>query len=224
MSTADELVLFTEVDQDAPVAPEHKEILSLVEERIVDAIKRGDARSMTNICKSLVSITKIAGIALARVLWMIKENWEVFSINEVFEYYMSSVTGLHHRTIERYVRVYDMMDLVPANIKDQLFSKNIKNLIPIANAVAQGFEIEDDQWAKLAGAADYNEVAQIVRDDVKEASPRKSNLSLWVDDAGSMWAFHESRRYFVGSLEVESDDDVVQKAIRRILDNAGFLS
>jgi DNA modification methylase len=44
-----------------------------------------------------------------------------------------------------------------------------------------------------------------------------------MDDLGSIWAAFEGNRFFVGSLEIDSEEEAVQKAIERIKKGSGIL-
>jgi len=45
-------------------------------------------------------------------------------------------------THERYVKVWDMFSVAPQTLLPELQQKGISSLIPIANAVAQGYEMK----------------------------------------------------------------------------------
>lgn len=220
-ATDDELMLLTGLDEDLTPEAIHQNILMQVHQRIEMAIAQSDLVAVTSICRSLISASKVAGIGLANVLGAVNDAWSVFGVNEPFLDYMQAMTGLHIRTIERYVRVYDFMKVVPDDLRIPLQSKNIKNLIPVANAVAHGYDIEEDVWQRLVDASSFQEISAVVRDHITGQEPRSSHLQMWVDKHGSIYASQGGKTEFVGSLEVASTNETVQKAIRRLCDSAG---
>ena len=54
---------------------------------------------------------------------------------------------------------------------------------------------------------------------------RSNSLRIWLDDHGSLFAYggDDEERKFIGSLEVDDDDPVVQKAINRIINSTNIL-
>jgi hypothetical protein len=130
--------------------------------------------------------------------------------------------------VDRYIKVYQMLKIAPAEIVPQLQKMNVKALIPIGNAIAQGHELDEDEWNEVANASNYDEVANIIR-GVKDAPPRKSGLRLWVNRQGEVYAFvtlengHEERR-FICVLPVDDEDPIVEKAIERIRKNSGIMA
>jgi hypothetical protein len=217
-----DLEITTALDQSLSI--ENIDILEEVEYEIYAAVRKGDADLAFGFCKRMIGEMKRSGIALAKALWMINKNWLSFHVGDEFEPTAQDYTGLHPHTIERYVKVWEMLaNYVPTEFKNEIQHKNIRSLIPIANAVAQGYEIDTEVWEKLVQAPDYSEISKIVREDVKDESPRKNNLTLKVDNNGSIWAYNNNNVLFIGSLEVRDTNEIVKKAIERIINNSGML-
>lgn len=214
----DELAIFTGLDQSIPASID---VLQKVDQEIENAICNKDLDAAMSVAIKLVNAAKVSGLGLARVLFKLYERWEDFETGDEFTDTISSYLGLHPHTIDRYVKVQMMLNVSP--VRSELEQHNIKDLIPIANAVAQGYEIENDQWEKMADAPDYATVAQIVRDEIKNKEPRKSSLQLHLDREGTIWAFVDQERFFVGSLEVSAQEPEIKQAIQRIKTSAGML-
>ena len=94
--------------------------------------------------------------------------------------------------------------------------------MPIANTIAQGYELEEHDWQELAEAPDYSSV-QIRCRDIKGQPPRKNSLQLFLNPAGEIWAYQQEQRYLIGYLEIESDKETVKKAIERITKASGIM-
>lgn len=217
-----DLEITTSLDQN--IQTQHQDILETVELAIADAVKNRDVDLAFHFCQKMIGEMKRSGIGLAKALWMINKNWSLFQIGDDFEPTAQDYLGLHPHTIERYVKVWEMLtNHVPLELKDEVQQKNIRSLIPIANAVAAGYEIEGETWEKLAEAPDYSEISKIMREDVTKKPARKNNLTLKVDNRGSIWAYTTNGAFFVGSLEIRDENEFVKKAVERIITNSGML-
>lgn len=220
----DELIIDTSLDQ--PIPADNEWILQKAENIINEAIKKKDAEIALSACEQLIKISKLSGIGLAKLLYLLKANWEVFERHDTFEEVAYTRFGKHRHTIDRYLAVYEQLfiaDNVPEQYKKDIQQQAIRMQDYIASALKQGEEINNDEWEKLAHAPDINTVLKVLREDVRGKPPRKGSLQLWIDDLGSIWATFERDRFFIGSLEVDSDEEAVQKAIERIKKGAGIL-
>lgn len=220
----DELLMIGQFDQEIDV--DDGWLLEKIDNIIQEALAQKDVYIALNSCKTLKSIIKTSGIGLSKLLYLIYHYWDEFGVEDEFEDIVFEYVGLHRHTVERYVRVWGMYaeSKVPARFVQEIQKKNIKDQIPIANALVQGYTITPANWEALADAPDYNTVAQIIMEDVKQQESRKSSLKIYVDDRGTIWAKKgDEPRKFVGSLEIHSDEEIVKMAIQRIIKNTGML-
>jgi hypothetical protein len=220
--SSDEFLIITSLDQ--PLDIDDKEILQKAENVIQEAIEQQNAYIALNVCRELVGVGKLSGMALAKILYSIKDSWESFDIDDWFEDVVYEYIGLHQTTVTRYVRVWEMYaeEKIPKKFEEKIQQRNIKEQIPIANAIAQGCEIDDDDWKELADAPDLSTVLRVVR-DISGKPPRKSSLQIYLDRDGSLWAYQENQKGFVGSLEVDDKEELVKKAIERLVKNSGVM-
>ena len=218
-----DLILYTQLDQIRNT--EHHEIIESIISEMENAVASHNIELATGLLDSLVKVIKVAGLALAKILLIFDDNWPSFEIDDDPYDYLSSIVGLSKENTERYVRVARMLrDEVTPEIAEQLEQKPIGTLIPVANAIHQGYEVEDAQWSQIIEAPDQKTISTFVREQIKQVEPRKSHLGLWMDRDGSLWAFKEERRVFIGSLEIAiTDDELIQQAIARIVKNSGIL-
>lgn len=216
-----ELEITTPLDRN--INTENKSLLDEIEKDIEQAVNHKDAEEAFAVCERMVGNIRRSGIALAKALWMINKHWSVFQLGDEFEATAQHYLDLHPHTIERYLKVWEMItNVVPAEFKEDLQQKNIKSLIPVANAVAQGYEFEDKDWERITKSTDYAEVSKAVQEATGK-TPRSNNLSLKIDEHGSIWAYTPHAVLFVGSLEIQDPDPIVRKAIERIISNSGIL-
>jgi len=219
----DELIIDTSLDQ--PIPTDNEEILQRIEEIIRKSVEEHNAYTALDACKTLVQVSKVSGVALAKALYLIEKNWNEYNETDKFEDVVYIYIGLHKHTVERYTVLWKMYaeKLIPDKVSEDIQQHNIKSQIPIALALEQGYEINNDEWEKLAHAPDISTVLKVLREDVRGKPPRKGSLQLWMDDLGSIWAAFEGNRFFVGSLEIDSEEEAVQKAIERIKKGSGIL-
>ena len=201
------------------------EIHFVVDTLVEEAVKQGSIEPAVTYLVGLRKSLELSGKALARFLYKLGVNWELFkeSESEKFTNYIYSIIGFAPHTTERYVKVAYLLDTAPDKVKDKLENMSIGHLIPVANAVYQEYQITDENWDDITKAANDAGVREIVR-DIKGEEPRKHGLRLWIDDNGSLWAFRgQDERYFFGSLEIKDESSVVQKAIKRVISKANIM-
>lgn len=221
-TSSDELMLITPLDQS--IDTDDLSILDRIDDILKEAIEQKNAYIALNACKSLIQVTKISGLGLAKILYFIHTHWKEFGIEDEFNDVVYEYIGLHKYTVSRYVQVWGMHqeNKIPEKFEKEILQRNIKDQIPIATAIKQGYVIEEKDWNKLANASDFQEVSQIVREDIKGKERRKGTLQIFIDKMGAIWAKKEGIRKFVGSLEIRDEDEMVQQAIQRIISNSGM--
>ena len=221
--TQDELMLVTSFDQSLDT--EDLSILDRIDKILAEAVKQKDAYIALNACKTLVQVSKTSGLGLAKILYYIYTDWEDFGIEDKFEDIVYEYVGLHKYTVHKYVRVWAMHqeNRIPAKYEQDIMQRNIKEQIPIANALVQGYDINEDNWEKLSNASDFNEVARIVREDIKNKEPSIDALRLRLDNMGAIWAYKAGEKRLVGALNIKDADEIVKQAVQRIINNCGIM-
>ena len=159
------------------------------------------------------------------MLYYIYSKWDEFGIDDEFEDVVYEYVGLHKYTVQKYVKVWAMHqeNRIPAKYEQEILQRNIKEQIPIANALVQGYKIDDENWDKLSNASDFNEVARIVREDIKGKEPSIDALRLMIDDMGGIWVYKAGQKKLVGALNIHDDNEIVKQAIQRIMNNCGIM-
>jgi hypothetical protein len=218
-----DMVLSTSLDQS--FSTENQALIEWIKEKAEESINKKDVDIIMNVFESLVKVTKMNGLALACGLYIVNANWSAFGIDDNFEDFVFVKLGIHNHTVDRYLDVWSMYETkaVPETIAPAIMQQNIKAQIPIAKAIAQGYTIDADTWEELADAVDYTEVSRIIREDVKHTNPRKGSMQLYMDRDGSVKAVNNGEFFDIGYLNVFSEDEVVLKAIERIVSNSGIL-
>lgn len=219
----DELLIISPLDQSLDVEDDDH-VLDKIEKMIMDSIENNDYLKAIHICTQLIQVTKLSGLALAKSLYLIKSNWDKFSIKDNFEDVLTSRTGLTKATIQRYTSVWSMYDkgLIPELYVDNIRQMNIKSQIPIAQALDAGYEIDDDEWEELADATDFSTVNAKLR-EIKNKEPRSHALILMMDRDGGIKAIKKDEQRYIGWLNVSDENKIVQQAIERLKRGGGIL-
>jgi len=221
----DELLVLGEMDQDLGIGDREQELLRRVQNEINLAADHGDIDRAIKVCDYFQRAAKLSGKSLAHALSTMHTRWSDFGIGEEFIDYIYARIGLHRHTVERYIKVAVLLEQeVPEKYRHQIEGKGIQQLIPIANAMSQGYEIDNQTWEKLVGATNYAEVREVINTDVRRASPREGALSIQVTRAGSLLVYKGGQSpKFAGTLEVNDPSPEVQQAVERIIKNSGIL-
>jgi hypothetical protein len=218
-----DLMISSPLDQETPTNGDWA--LEMIDQKVNEAIELQDVTILFETIKRLRELAKVTGLALAKALYMVHKHWDVFGDAANFGDEVFAGTGLHQHTSERYVKVWAMFtqNYIPEHLESDFKQKNIKDLIPIANALYQGYEIEDDDWEELAASPDYASVAKVVRDNIKHAEPRKNSLRLFLKRDGTVMCYKGQQQEPVAWLDVTSDSKLIQQAVERIKKNSGML-
>ncbi len=218
----DELELLSSLDQSVPVNIDG--ILEYLDNLSEASLEKKNPHILIDECAKLIAITQLSGLALAKLFYFLKTNWHRYDQQETFEEVAVPKLGRHPHTIDRYIKVWKLFaeNYVPEPLQQEMKQRNIKELIPIGNAISEGHEFTEEEWEELSDAPDEGSVRRIIR-DVKGQPPRAGSIQLVMDNIGTLWAYKDQERFFLGSLEVNDDEEVVQKAINRITKNSGIL-
>lgn len=172
---------------------------------------------------TLLGLQRISGKSLAKLLAGKKSWWTETKQDEKrkcsFEDYEASRHGLKSTVIDRYIVVWERMELFP----EQFRLRPIRDLIPVAKALEQGYDITPQLWKSLIKATSNAEIVTLIREKVKKKSARKSSRQMKMERDGSIKVWIGTQGKFVGYLDIKSDDEDVQKSIARILGNSGIV-
>lgn len=229
MSSDDDFDLVLSSDFDQPINVAQTEFMDKVNKVVQESIKEKDPSKAIHLCRFLVGVAQLSGLALAKILYELQNNWWKFDIDEDFTDFIFKEIGRHKHTVERYLKIANMLyKYAPKDLRPTLEKMPVGSLIPIASIVHQGYQLEPEDWVEFSEADNSHEVERIAREirfGVGE-KPRKSLISLWMDRNGSVWAYNNNEeRFFVGSLDIREaqDNEFVAKAIERIVSNSGIL-
>lgn len=218
----DEIMIGGALDQ--PLSVDNDWYLNQIDEIANEALSRKDPHLIMDKLREIVMVMKMGGLVLAKGLYIVYHHWYEFDIEEDFVDMVFEYTGLHSHTIERYVKVWAMLEnSVPEQYKEMLMQRNIKDLIPVAHAVDQGYELTNENWRTITQSPDYNTVAKIVREEIKHTTPRKGQLTLMLRRDGSILAYMDDEIKNIAWVDINDETELVRKAVNRLLDSAGVI-
>jgi hypothetical protein len=219
---SDEIILINSLDQSLPI--DDNWILDKVDEIVEESLQRGDVYYALNACRNVRQMAQLSGIALAKFFYLIKENWEEYGIGDNFNDTVADYVGVHPETVSKYMKIWKMHEgkLIPEKFSEAIRQRNIKDQVPIATAVAQGYEMDEDDWQELSEASNFNEVSAKIR-EIKGKDPSRSSILIFISEDGQLYAQQEGETEFVGFLDLEGEGLIKEKAIQRLIKGAGVM-
>lgn len=199
-----------------------KDFMQTIDNEIVYLHDTGDVNHVMKTITSLDSVDKVAGHAKAKLLWATDEWWKQNKADENFPDHVESTTTTKAVTVKRYVKVWKYVD--DLTIPKEAAQRPMRELVPIASTLAQGYDISKDQWRKINLCANDRQLAEVLQ-KVKGKQPRKSARVIKLSRDGSLNLWKDNKKKFLGYLnlkEAETDKDIAE-AIEKIKVSAGIL-
>lgn len=206
------------LDQTLPMDKTQKQILQRVDDVMQHSIEMNDPDIAATAIVSLLGVSRISGLALAKFIYTFKFQWKNFNRRDTFEDYLEDRIGRGRTTIKRYYNVWEMLveGDIPKEYNDKLKLHPMKCLVPISNLLNQGYEVPSNKWMQLANAPDVATVNKICR-EIKNKEPRRGSLSIELERDGTIVAWKDGEKFTVGVLNVNSEQKEVQQAIEKIV-------
>ncbi len=177
---------------------------------------QGDIRFAVSVLNAFEKFSDISGFARAKLLWG-AQKWfvETKQYGDFYEKFGIKDKGEQTYT-DRLIRLWDAIQnqAIPEKIHK---SRKVRELLPISEAISQGYEISDKVWKELAQALDMGEISSIIQ-KAKGKQPKKGTLTLVADSRGFITAWVDGHPHHVGTLNYADmdTDPVVKKAVLSI--------
>lgn len=199
-----------------------KDFMTAIDQEIVNLNDTGDINRVMTVLNGLDDVEGITGHAKARLLWASSEWYRQHVPDEVFADHVESTTSIKKATVNRYVAVWRYVE--DMTIPKEIAERPMRDLVPIASALKQGFEISKAQWKKIDHAATDGELREVIR-EIKGAQPKKNSRVIKLARDGSLYGWKNDKRYFIGFLNVKeaADDLVLAEFIEKIKIGAGVV-
>lgn len=211
--------------QDQPILFDPAPILNDIDVFYENALTTDNpALTILSRAKEMLARFRAEGLALCKLLHMMKKDWNKFGIKEDFEDSVFGIIGLQKVTIDRYVTIWDMFDkgLIPKDVEPYIMSLPLRSQVPIAKALEQGHEFSAKDWQKVINSPDNVSLRDVVR-TIKDEPLRKSGIMFYLKLNGDLTAKDSAGiEHFIGWLDVKGaeKDTVIQRCIERIVDNS----
>lgn len=171
----------------------------------------------------------VRGLALAKLLYRMRESWELFKAAGTSDDLPTMAQihmGVAPETTKKYVNMWESVfanNEIGDDIKKILMGRPIGDLLLLTAAARDG-SLDDSKLLEAALAPDRASLREIVRDSRGEqtSSTTAIRIAIYMVDTkngniGNLVAFRGKERAFIGTLFVESEDDLTKKAIESLL-------
>jgi len=191
------------------------------------AIAAGDPLIASEYGNSISKAITLRGVALAKLFFGMRDNWELFrtsGIEEDFPDFVDAHMLVKGKTAIKYANMYEAV-FVTANIspaiRKQLFYKPVESLLLLTAAVREG-SLDDEQLADVV-ILDHKGVRDVVRKSRGDATSSKTHIYArlvqrehTVYRKGTIVAFDgEGHSEAVGYLLLEAHTEHGRKYVER---------
>lgn len=225
---SEEMVLSNGVDMSVMLTPGDRKIFDMVDEIVEQSVVQGDIQPAMSLGKSLRRSIQANGLALAKLLYRVKEAWEVLGDdNDLYEIIYAEM-GVAASTVHKYINMWDAIFANPQisdEVKEQLEGKPIKALLLLTAAAREG-EIDAETWERVSDAVTSSEVRGIVRDLRGDRTSSGSAITLELNmKSGMLMARKGEMVEVVGVLNVglRDDSNMIEAAISRIVKSCNIM-
>lgn len=199
-----------------------KEFMGAVDQEIINLHDTGDINRVMTILNGLDAVEGITGHAKARLLWASHEWYTQNVPGESFADHVTSTTEIKKVTVDRYVATWRFVeDLV---IPKEIAERPMRDLVPIAMTLKQGYDISKEQWRKIKLSTNDGELRDVLR-QVKGKAERKSARVIKMSRDGSLYGWKGNKKYFIGYLNIKDaeNDVVLAEFIEKIKISSGII-
>jgi hypothetical protein len=199
-----------------------KDFFSAIDDEIVNLHDTGDINHVMKVLNGLDDVEDITGKAKAKLLWASSEWFTLNKPTEDFTDHVISTTRIKKSMVDRYVPTWKYIEdcIIPKEIQ----VRPMRELVPIAMTLKQGYEISKEQWRKIGLCSNDRELDEVLR-KVKGKQPRKNARIIKLGKDGSLWGWKNNERYFLGYLNVKEaeENEVIAEFIEKIKTSAGVI-
>lgn len=196
-----------------------RDVMQGIQNVLVTLQDTGDLDNATRVLTSLDLLNDVSGKAKAYLLWGMNTWYIQNKPEEDFGDYIESTTSTKRVTVLRYVNVWEQIE--KEEIPKSVQRKPLRELIPIAALIQQGFIPTKKEWDKIELASNISELGEVIR-GIKGKKPRKSGMKIELERDGSLYVWIDNTKKYLGYLTDANDTDI-QNAIERIISGANII-
>lgn len=223
------------LDQEVQITDTELKVFDTVDSVVSKSVTAGDPIPAFTFAGELIRSGQIRGLALAKLLYEMKSKWALFQqagIDDNFEDVAFAHIGRSAETILKYTRMWENIfanDGISEVIKRKLMGKDIGDLLLMTATIREG--VDDKTMSKLLNAPDKNSLRDIIaesRGGDRTSSSNAVRIFIQLRDEGKyprgcVYVKQGNESHIVGTLDVDSDDELVKKAIARITNSSGIV-
>jgi hypothetical protein len=193
-----------------------------VDKVTAQSIEEGDPQIATRLGRALHRGLRVQGVALCKLLSVMRDNWSKFEADGIEDNYysvMESEIGLAVSTVHKYCDMWSSVFAnpdIPDEIKQCLLNKPVKTLL-LLPALAK--DAEGVEWEDVAKTTSHQEMRELIRWYRGEATSSETAIHIRLDVvSGQLSARKGTGEYVVfGILNMDKRrDPAVDGAIDRI--------
>lgn len=207
-------------------------VLSQVDQVVEQAVAIGEPELIFTFAMSLRRALTARGYALAKLLYMAKEAWEVFSVEGEFEDVIYERIGLARQTVVKYCRLWKNLFVnpeIPQDVKDAIMGRNIRDAILLSAGASDG-TLDPETLLTAATMPDSEGLRDVVRKARGEITSSSTAIRLTIVSRrdhgthrrGTLLAQQDGKTFSIGWLDLDSADVVTVAAVHRIINSTGM--
>lgn len=187
--------------------------VSDAEALIAKAVKDGDFDKGFQVINELYEHAEASVQVISSALYIMESAWDGFKHTQDESFLDAAVrkTRLNPVTIRNRSNVGKLLksDKIPDRHLEAISSLGQKSLIRIANTIASGYEIDEDDWERLSTAVGEQQVDAIAR-KIEGKDPRSNFVGLYYKKNGELLAFVEGELVVIGQISMDKDPKVTK--------------
>lgn len=197
-------------------------VLSSIDEEIERLYKTGDVNRAAHVLNSLDSIDNVTGQAKAKFLFGMQSWYSANKPTENFGDYVESISDTKAVTVKRYTTVWKYVE--DCTIPKEIAERPMRDLVPIASTLSQGYEIGKAEWRTISLCASNSELLNVLR-KIRGKKERKSARVIKLSRDGSLNGWKDNKKYFIGFLNIKEaeTDGVLAEFIEKIKISSGVI-
>jgi len=204
-------------------------IFNTVDEITTKAIEAGDPSIATRLGRSLHRGVRVSGIALCKLLWILRDNWAKFQadgVDDNFYNVAESEIGLAVSTVSKYCDMFESVFMnpeIPDDVKKRLLSKPVKTLL-LLPALAK--DASDVDWEEVAKTTNHSKMRELVKYYRGEVTSSKTSLLIRLDLQSGVLSCRQGEGLFesfgIINIDKVNTNPVVARAVNRIVRDTGI--
>ncbi len=216
------------VTRDTFVTDSNMAILRRVDEVVEEALKDKDPTIISSFGRNITCDVRMIGIALAKLLYLTRKNWNEFrqgGVDDDFYSVMEAEGVCDSATARKYADMFESVfenPNIPDNIKKLLLGKPMRSLLLLPAAAREGIL----DWNEIVDATTVSEVRSVVRKARGEVTSSANAIIITLDIRTGQLSVRKGNSFptvfGILNMELAHSDDTVHRAVDRIIQSTGI--